>query len=180
MSDYDIILKADAVYLDASALVKAITQEPPGDSFVRVLVYMSRIPAFSSLIGFGEFVSAIGKPHKQRLTGVDGYFHACRMLMIDFELGKIKRAEPPDERSHFIKSMQQVLNYHSKLGGGDLWHLLASLELKRQYPNTVLLTFDKGLKKAGQSEGIDTLDGSGLDSNVLAAKLRAANLWIAT
>src|SRR3990170_9055726 len=95
------LAEADAVYLDASTLVKLTICEShaPGENAARILVFGSQVTCFSSLVGFGEVVSCLGRKKKQvAIGGPSGYLISIRNVTKDFETGKIKPAEPPESR----------------------------------------------------------------------------------
>jgi hypothetical protein len=170
MDDYELTAGARALYLDACTLAKIDVEEDVDSNLIRFLVYQPRIPVFSSFVGFGEFFNVVGKKETQRKIGVDGYLFSCRKLMIDFDQRTIKRAEPVGDRFKFLQLAQVLLPRHGHLGGGDVWHLMAALELKRDYPSVVLLSFEADLVKAARSEGIGAVDCKGLNSNTMAAR----------
>ena len=94
MNPYEVIANSDAVYLDTCALVKIDAKEEPGSHLTRVLIYSSKVPVFSSFVGFGEFFSVVGKKTFQKVVGAEGFLFCCRKLMIDFDIKRIQRAEP--------------------------------------------------------------------------------------
>jgi hypothetical protein len=168
MDDYELIAESKALYLDACALAKIDVEEDLDSNLIRFLVYQPKIPVFSSFVGFGEFFNVVGKKETQKKMGVDGYLFSCRQLMIDFDYRTIKRAEPVGDRFKFLQLAQELLPKHGHLGGGDLWHLMAAIELKRDYPSVILLTFEAALIKAARSEGIGAVDCKGLNSHTMA------------
>lgn len=101
MSVEKILAEAEAVYLDSSALVKSVITEAPGDDTMRI-VYMSRVPLFTSIVGFGEVISCFGRKNKQlSIGGPLGFLQAIRMLLKDFEIGRIQSIEPPTNVAGF-------------------------------------------------------------------------------
>src|SRR5689334_20195075 len=103
MNSEQTLADAEAVYLDTSALVKTVVAEPPGDLAMRLL-YMSGIPLFTSIVGFGEVIACFGRRNTQSAMGGSlEYLHAVRMLLKDFEIGRIQLIEPPDERTRFLR-----------------------------------------------------------------------------
>jgi hypothetical protein len=51
MSDYTILANSNAIYLDTSALAKIEKEEGESSRLVRLLVYGSTIPMFTSSVG---------------------------------------------------------------------------------------------------------------------------------
>jgi hypothetical protein len=178
MTPYEQLTNSDAVYLDTCALVKIDAKEEIGSGFTRVLIYFSRIPVYSSFVGFGEFFSVVGKKKFQAAAGAEGFLFACRHLMIDFDMKKIKRVEPIEDRFKFIQLAQVLLPKHGRLGGGDVWHLMAALHLKSRVPKTVFVSFEPALISAAQSEGLNAVDGNGLDPNRLSEQLKNAGKFV--
>jgi hypothetical protein len=89
---------AGAVYLDASALPKIDIEEDAASRLVRCLIFMSRVPAYCSLVGFGEFVTVAGQKLTQSRIGATGYLHSCRALLVDMGMGKLRQVEPVADR----------------------------------------------------------------------------------
>jgi len=178
MTPYEELSNSDAVYLDTCALVKIDAKEEVGSGFTRVLIYFSRIPVYSSFIGFGEFFSVVGKRKFQKAVGAEGFLFVCRQLMIDFDMKKIQRIEPIQDKFKFIQLAQDLLPKHGHLGGGDVWHLMAALNLKSLVPKTVFVSFEPALITAAQSEGLNAVDGNGLDPNQLSEQLNNAGKFI--
>jgi hypothetical protein len=75
MDDHAILANSEAVYLDACTLVKIEKAEEDRSCLVRLLVYGSSIPMFSSFIGFGEFLSVLGR-EERNMAGVDNYLYS--------------------------------------------------------------------------------------------------------
>jgi predicted nucleic acid-binding protein len=165
MTPYELIANADAAYLDTSALVKVDAKQEHGSSFIRVLVYLSKIPAYSSFVGFGEFVCVVGKKEFAARARAERFLFVCRQLMIDFDQKEIRRAEPVEDKLNFARLARKLMPKYGHWGGGDIWHLMAALHLKRQIPRTVFVSFDTDLVRAAQAEGLDALDCNGLDSS---------------
>ena len=173
MTDYQIIVQSNALYIDACALPK-IDIETTGHEaqLTRLLVYLSQIPVFCSFVGFGEFFHVAGKKATQRHIGISGYLFSCRALMIDVAQGKLHRAEPVEDKLRFFQLAQRLEKKFSSLGGGDIWHLMSALELQRQYDDLAVFSFDNGLVKAAKSEGLDAVNGVTLDPDQLAEELK--------
>ena len=91
--------------------------------------------------------------------------------MYDVELGTIRIAEPPDDKVRFLK-LGLRLQPHQRLGGADIWHLMATMELQESYSPVVLLTFDKKLLKAAEHCGVTTANGGKVDPEALTVALR--------
>jgi hypothetical protein len=174
MTPYQLVANADAVYLDTCALVKIDAKEEDGSCFTRVLVYLSKIPVYSSFVGFGEFFSVVDKKEFQATVGTEGFLFICRQLMIDFDMKKIQRAEPVEDKFKFLQLGKILVSKYGHLGGGDVWHLMAALNLKNRIPKTTFLSFDCRLLSAAKSEGIEAVDGNGLDPNQLSEQLKVA------
>ena len=92
---------------------------------------------------------------------------------------KVRRAEPVRGRFQFVQLADQMLSRHARLGGGDIWHLLAVLELQQTYSATTLLAYDKDLVETAQQENIQAVDGSNLVPEILIEELKASHKWIA-
>ena len=108
MDIYKIITQSDAIYMDTCALAKLYYNEDSGCNQTRILVFLSTIKIFSSLVAFGEFVGLTYKRIKDSKDGkFDGisFLYQCRHLMIDFDRKVISRAEPPEERFKFIQNL---------------------------------------------------------------------------
>jgi hypothetical protein len=174
MTAYEQITNSDALYLDTCLLVKIEAKEEPGSRFTRVLIYSSSIPVYSSFIGFGEFIGVVGKKKFQDVIGGEGFLFVCRQLMIDFDMKKIQRVEPIEDRVKFIQQAKVLLPKHGGLGGGDVWHLMSAINLKSRVPKTTFVSFEPALIAAALSEGLDAVDGNGLDPNQLSEQLKIA------
>jgi hypothetical protein len=124
-------------------------------------------------------VGIFGKKKVQKRIGLENYLYYCRSLMKDFEVNKINRVEPPNDRYQFIKIASRIISRHSKLGGADIWHLMATLELQRLYSSTVLFSYDKKLVTAASLENIIAVYGKNLIPEILIDKLKMNNKWIA-
>jgi hypothetical protein len=145
---------------------------------VRILIYMSRIPTYCSLLGFGEFISVAGKKRTQARIGVAGYLFSCRALLVDLGIGKLRQVEPVADRFQFIRLAEDLLARHSGLGGGDVWHIMAALELSKNHAPIGFLSFDKGLVKAALAEGLPAVYGSDVDADSLIRELTSRGKWI--
>lgn len=178
MTAIEALASASAVYLDASALPKIDIEEDPSSRLVRCLIYMSRVPAYCSLLGFGEFVTVAGKKVTQSRIGVEGYLYSCRALLVDLGVGKLRQIEPVADRFQFIQLSQALLSRNSGLGGGDLWHIMAALELRKTFSPVAFLSFDKGLVKAAVAEGLVAVYGHDIDTDSLIQELTSQDKWI--
>jgi hypothetical protein len=178
MTAIETLASASAVYLDASALPKIDIEEDPSSRLVRCLIYMSRVSACCSLLGFGEFVTVAGKKLTQSRIGAEGYLYSCRALLVDLGRGKLRQVEPVDDRFQFIQLAQQLFSRHSGLGGGDLWHIMAALELRKTVSPVAFLSFDKGLVKAALAEGLMAVYGHDVDTDALIQELTKEGKWI--
>ncbi len=178
MEQYEIICQSDSVYLDTSALVKIVKQEGDSSRFVRLLLHGSDLNFFSSWVAFGEFIAIINKKKLQQTTGLNNYLYNCRSIMKDFDYNKICIIEPPDDSYQFFKLADDFLRHHAKLGGADIWHLIAAIELKKSSPSTLLFSYDKKLVNAALSENITAIYGKNLIPEVLVECLKASNRWI--
>lgn len=177
MNECTLLADADAVYLDASILPKIDIEEDTGSRVARLLIYGTRIPIFVSFVGLGEFFNVAGKKVTQSRIGTMGYLYGCRALLKDIEMGKIGHVEPPEERFDFIKLADAISSRHGRLGGGDVWHLMAVLQLKAQHRQTVFVSFDAKLVEAASNEGLAAVNGGEVDPDelVLQLKSRAAS-----
>ena len=181
MNEYETLAQSDSIYLDTSALAKIEKFEGNSSQLVNLLVYGSTLPKFSSYVAFGEFIGILGRRDvQQSIGGTIGYLFRCRRLMAEvFDIQKIRRAEPVQDRFQFVRLAEQLWTKYSKLGGGDIWHLMAVLELQQTNSAVALLTFDEDLAKAARSEKIQTVYGVNLKPEFLIEALRSKSKWIA-
>ena len=179
MDDYDRIVNSEAIYLDASCLVKIAKEEGDSSRTMRSLLYSGTIPAYTSLVGLGEFIGAMGRRNVQAEMGIGRYLFHCRGLLGDLEMGKIQRAEPPEDRLIFFTDAERIYSKNPKMGGGDLWHLLSVVELKRRGVKVCLVTYDQGMEKVANSEHVHTVYGKRLDPGELVDRLRSAGKYVA-
>ena len=178
MTEYETLAESSAVYFDACALLKIGVEEDPDSGLVRCLVYLSRIPAYCSMIGFGEFVGVAGKKRSQARIGAAGYLHQCRSLLVDRDMGKLQLVEPVADRFEFIREAEDLLSRHQRLGGGDIWHLMAVRQLSRQHSPATLFSFDEDLVKAAAAERLRAVLGSALDRELLIRELTTRGKWV--
>ncbi len=132
MDLYESIVKSDAIYLDTSALIKINKDEGDSSNLMKLLIYCSTINFYASWIAVGEFISCFGKRKLQDEIGPNNYLYCCRSLMNDFDIGKISRTEPTKDSFQFFKLSTYILSRHAKLGGGDIWHIMTVIELKKK------------------------------------------------
>jgi len=173
MSDYEIISKSEALYLDACVLPK-IDIETGGEEarLARILIYMSCIPVYCSFVGFGEFFHVAGKKLSQKNIGIAGYLFSCRSLMMDQDIGRLRRVEPGEDKTKFFQLAQRLEAKYSLLGGGDIWHLMAAIELQSGNQQITLFSFDRKLVSAAKAEGIQAVCGNGLDPDLVVEELQ--------
>jgi len=171
MDAYTNIINADAIYFDTSALAK-IEFEENKSNLTRILAFMTRIPAFSSLVAFGEFVNvAARKESKEKVVTGLNYLTVCRRLMNEFDLGTLKRAEPIENRFKFEQLAGKLCKAYSKLGGGDIWHLMAALELNSRFPSSVFFSYDFALIGVARKEKLLAINGEDLEAKMLENEL---------
>ncbi len=179
MDNYTLLFNCNSLYLDTCALVKVEFDEGLTSNLSRFLAFGTQLEIYSSYLAFGEFVGVSGRKETKEkvITSVD-YIAVCRRLMIDFDMNAIKRFEPfkigQKERINFQNQANSLFSKYPKLGGGDLWHLLAAIKLKKEQPCSCFLTFDKKLLDVALQEGVRTLDGNSMDVMVVEAKFRTA------
>jgi len=161
VSECETLAGSSAIYIDACALAKISIEEDPASGLVRCLIYMSRIPAYCSMVGFGEFVAVAGKKRTQERIGSAGCLYSIRSLMVDLEKGKLRRVEPVADKCQFIREADDLLSRHGSLGGGDLWHIMAARQLSKDYASTTLFSFDEDLVKAAEAGAFDLSAGPG-------------------
>lgn len=180
MNEYEKIAQANNIYLDASVLFKTILYEGQSSNLVNILIYPTTIQMFSSYVALGEWIGKYNRKKEQaKIGGAEGYLYLCRQLMNDFDVKKIKRAEPSKDKSQFIKCSKSLSDKYPKIGGADIWHLLAVLELKQNKPDIIMLTFDKTLKDTALKESIDAVYGRALNEpEKMIKELRCRNKWI--
>ena len=172
------LASSNAIYLDASVLPKIEIEEDP-KSVARILIFGSLIPIFCSRVGFGEFIAVMGRRPTQARIGTAGYLYVCRALLKDFEIGKLRWAEPVPDKPPFIRLAEELLSRHSSLGGGDLWHMMSTLQLNSTNPPATLFSFDRDLVKAATSEGLRAVDGNAVDPGALVRAMTAQGKWMA-
>lgn len=170
MNDYELIAKSAAIYLDANVVVK-IDNEESGSPFSRIL-FASLIPIYCSYVVLGEFFKVIGSKRKQKDIGVMGYLYICRQLMNEIKIGKIKIAEPVNDKIQFFEQAERLLKKYGQLGGGDIWHLMAALHLKEKINSTTFVSFDSDTVEAAKSEGLSAIDCNNLNSSELLNTLK--------
>lgn len=180
MDNYEMLVNSNVLYLDANALPKIDNLDnnvgfAEEGRIIRILIYLSTIPVYTSFVGFGEFFNVIGKKKTQKIIGTEGYLFICRQLMIDFDKHKIHRVEPIEDKLQFIRLSKKLLPKYGNLGGGDVWHLMSAIELKSKFPSTTFVSFEPKLVNAALSENINAIDGNKIDSNLLSQKLRSVN-----
>ena len=95
-----------------------------------------------------------------------------RSLMMEVDLGKFQRAEPPEDKVSFIKLARKLEGQFAQLGGGDIWHLMSLIELQSRYKSPVLFSFDSDLVNAAKSEGLGAVLGRALNPDTLAEELQ--------
>lgn len=180
MDNYSLLLSCGSLYLDACALVKIEFEEGLSSNLARFLTFGTKFEIYSSYLALGEFVGGTGKKEKKDkvITSV-GYLAVCRRLMIDFEMNAIKRFEPfdiglPKDRIDFQNQATDLYFKYPKLGGGDLWHLIAARRLQKEHSLAGFLTFDKKLVAAATKEGLRVLDGNAMSVTVVESKLKTA------
>ena len=178
MSECETIAESSAIYLDASALAKIDIEEDASSRLVRILIYLSRIPVYCSLVGFGEFVSVAGKKLTQARIGSAGYLYGCRALLVDLEMGKLRLVEPVADRFQFIREAEDILSRHASLGGGDLWHIMAARQLAKDHVPATLFTFDRDLVEAAAAEGLRAVSGFAVDPEALVRELTSKGMWV--
>jgi hypothetical protein len=180
MTEAETLAAAGAIYLDTSVLPKIDMEggNSPESRLVRLLIYGSRVPIFCSLVSLGEFFKVAGSKLTQARIGSMGYLYSCRGLLKDLEIDKIKRVEPPEERFDFLTLADQIVGRHGALGGGDIWHLMAALQLKGKHDPVALLSFDSRLAKAAEAEGLAGVDGKRVSPEDLVTELTARDRWI--
>jgi hypothetical protein len=178
VSECETLAESGAIYVDACALVKIDLEEDSQSSLVRCLIYMSRIPVYCSLIGLGEFVGVAGKRTTHARIGSAGYLYKCRQLMMDLEVGKLRRVEPADDRFAFIQEAEDLLSRHASLGGGDLWHMMATRQLAKEHSPTTLFSFDADLVKVANREGLRAVYGGRVNREAMIRELTARGKWV--
>jgi hypothetical protein len=175
MDVYTTITYCDALYLDASAFPKIGVEENHYSRVVRILIYLSKLRVFTSIVGFGEFISVISKKKIQTRIGALGYLYNCRSLLTDFDMRKIQQAEPTREKIEFIKQAEDFAGKYSNLGGGDIWHLMAATELEKKLGSVLFGSFDKKLVKAAIGERLNAVDLNKVDPDTLLKALEQAS-----
>jgi len=178
MTDPELLAGADAIYLDTSVLPKIYLQEAADNGPAILLFGFSQIPLFCSLVVVGEFFSVMGLRRTQETIGVPGYLYRCVALLHDLETGRLRHIEPVEGASEFFQLADQLVARRGGLGGGDIWHLMATAHLKQQFPSAVLLSYDDRLVSAARQEGLAAVDGGSVDTIALEDALRTAGRWL--
>lgn len=83
MNEYEILVKSDAIYLDANVLFKIDRDEGDSSRLVRILVYGTDLKIFSSWVAFGEIIGILNKKKIQNEIGLSNYLHYARSLIKD-------------------------------------------------------------------------------------------------
>ena len=178
MSAYSMLAESAAIYLDASALPKIDVEEDSVSGLTRCLIYLSRIQVFYSTVSFGEFVGVARRKEREGKIAADGYLYSCRALLVDIDMGKLHRIEPPRDRFEFITIAQPLVTKYSTLGGGGIWHLLCAAQLSKEHPPAAFLSFDRDLCSAALAEGLRAAYGYDLEREPLITALKAKGKWI--
>ena len=169
------------MYLDTCVFVKVEFEEGLSSNVARVLSFMTKNKVFSSSVAFGEFIGVLGrKESKEKEINTIGYLVTCRRLMVDFDMKQINQVEPVADRFNFLTLAQTLSTRYPHLGGGDLWQLMAALNLRGPFPAAILISFDRKLIEAARQEGISSVDANALDIHELERRLRAATKLIGT
>src|SRR5713101_1882269 len=177
-TESEILAESDAIYLDTNVLPKVDIEEDGASNLARILIYMTGIPVYCSLVGLGEFFHVAGKKVTQARIGPSGYLYGCRALLKDIEIGQIRLVEPVADRFEFIKLANALSARHISLGGGDIWHIMAALQLQSDHERSALFSFDDGLVDAARAEGVNSVNGNNVASDALIRELSSRGKWI--
>jgi hypothetical protein len=178
VTEAETLAAADAIYLDASALPK-IDLEAGDRNGIRLLVLGGRIPLYCSHVALGEFFGVGRWKEKGNRISTGEYLYAIRSFLVDLDMGKIRRVEPVADRQRFSQLVDALTARNLRLGGADIWHIMAALELKNSYPGTTMLTFDQALSRAAAAEGLPSVYGKGLVAEDLVSALSSRGKWVA-
>lgn len=133
------------LYWDAPAILAALIKEARSSA---VLKWAGKegLHLISSL-AYAEVVAVIDRMERERLL--------TRVLA---ESAYQAMLEGPWRFIHFCPSRKQVDLFRGQypLRGADLWHLALAKALESEIPGLKILTFDKKLAKAAESESIAT------------------------
>jgi hypothetical protein len=162
------LLAAPAIYVDANLLVNSDLE---GDSLLTLLQGLSRVPLYSSWLCFAEFIKVLSRKTTKHEAAV--YMHLCRRAMVQFDMGFIRRVEPVTEQPQFLIEAERLLGKYSRLGGPDVWHIMAASELARRTPGVIFLTNDSQIVAALDEPGIVAVNGNGVNSQEMLAHLKA-------
>ena len=176
MTECMVLAESDAIYLDASALPK-IDLESDGGHGIRLLLLVGRIPLFCSVVALGEFFAVAGRRKTQAKIGVSGYLYTVRDFLIDIEMNKLRYVEPVADRRAFTVLCDDLVSRHSALGGADIWHIMAAMNLQRRYKRVTMLTFDQRLAAAAAAEGMHSVYGQPIQAEALVAALTSCGKW---
>ena len=133
------------LYLDTSALVKLIVQEP-GSAVVDGLAAAAEY-AVSSVIAYAECRSAIARAAKA--GRIDG---AAAVRSLDQVWGAVQTL---DVDARLSARAGELASVHL-LRGMDALHLASALEVATPASPVVFATFDRGLARAARAERLST------------------------
>ena len=184
IADEQRLASADAVYLDAGALLKAAIhegQEDP-DRVARLVVGPARLRRVASVVAFGEMVGRLNQMNKYPGDGIHvqdaALMRAVRSQLQSFKMGEIEAIEPCEQIGKFIVLMERLRADHPNRGGTDLWHLASMLNFLEAQPCAlVMLSYDKKFCATARKEGIAAANGWNLRSAELVDQLKSAGRW---
>lgn len=180
---HSIVAAADAIYLDACALVKLAKME--GDetndesrTMSLLLISGEVSPLYTSRVGLGETLGRWGEGDVQREMGLGLYLFVVRTLFLGEKRGKLKLVEPSEDRLTFLKDADRLGRNYGNLGGADLWHLMSAIELNRSAKEICFLSYDRKLVSAAEEEGMTAIDGKTLQPEPLMEAMQAAAKFV--
>ena len=136
-----------AIYWDASAILSIIFQDT--NSRFALKWAESGAVHFVSTLAYAEVCAVLARMNKLKVL-------SDVLISVGYDLlnrGPWRRTSVNPEWSTL-----QVTSELRSLRGADLWHLATALKLRSDFPELVLLTFDKKLDKAAKQENFKLLN----------------------
>ena len=172
MKDHKTLAESEAIYLDTSVFPKLDIEHEKKANATRVLVFFTSIPIFFSWVSLVEYLGVLRRKENDKEIGTDVYLECVRRLLGEIERRKFQLVHPPMDRWEFHRDAGPLIRKYSRLGGGDIWHLLATVQLVTKHPRATLLSFDRDLIKAAKEEGIRAVYGKRVNHKLLIEELR--------
>ena len=134
------------LYLDTSALVKAVSDEQGTEDAQRM--WFSADAKFRSRVTYAEARAALARAHRSGRSNPSEHAVACRELEIHWE--EVETVEVTDDLVRFAGDLAD----RRALRGYDAVHLASALTLGDE---VLMATWDRELSDAASEEGLPTL-----------------------